>query len=655
MAQLKMEPVPHLKIERNGFNLSFEKAFDMQQGVLIPTAIYDCVPGDNFNLGIQSLIRTSPLIRPAATFGLKRKSASFFVSYRTLWKDFEKFYSGGRTGDKHYNLPSFSLTSDSDVSVVGSVLDYMDLPIRETSGDFGSHLINAFYLLAYIKIWNDYFRNPTIDVEIDVYEREIYTQGNDTPLKFIEQQYTFEGITTTRIQHFIAWSFAYMRNIIPSTARPRTQPNDKGLYTKYANDPAEYSFNFKYTKDGANYTIPAYMPAFVNLPRDLFTSALPTAQAGIPPSLGLDGSINGLGFGKNSFVDVVTAATGPTTKLGYGAVVGNFDTGVYAPDGYQHVGLSSLNKGDLSGYLPSNIETNVRISGSPSTSNHTGNPLRIFGEQLNKISSGTSSLSISGIYPRELRLIFGLDLRQQLRNLTGNRFKDILYGYYGVTLPDYRLQMAEYIGGSQQDIFTSEVIQTSETSNTPLGSLGGHQISSSSDYHGSYFVREPGCIMNLMWITSQTVYAQGLRRDFRKFHLDDFFFSSFENLGDQEIYKEEVAMYPSTGNLNRSIFGFCPRYSEYKYYDNKICGHLRSTEKFWTQARLFNVDDISSDLGLYLNSSFIKPNLLGLNRIYQSLETNPYSMYNYIVKMVNKTVAFRPMKSNSIGMLIDHF
>ena len=103
MAQLRFNGgQPHLTLDRNSFNLSNYTMFDVDQGRLVPTAVYDCVPGDRFNLGTSYLVRTTPLVKPAFTVDLKCKSASFFVPYRIIWKDFENFFSGGRTGTKDY-------------------------------------------------------------------------------------------------------------------------------------------------------------------------------------------------------------------------------------------------------------------------------------------------------------------------------------------------------------------------------------------------------------------------------------------------------------------------------------------------------------------------------------------------------------------------
>lgn len=632
MSQLKMNNgMPQLKLTRSSHNLSNTTCFDVEQGWLVPTAVYDCVPGDRFNLGSQALIRTTALIKPAFTVNLQAKSASFFVAYRTIWKAFEDFFSGGRSGNAKIPLPVFNI---NDELLQYSIFDYFGLPCKSsnptnTTTPKTSEYINALYLLAYLKIWNDYFRNPSLDIEIDVINLTIYKPNDDTaydfskhtvPFDFVHNGISYMGASVTI---FLRWCFGLISNTISLDRLTSDVINSNSP------NPPDWQSR-KYSR-----------PALVNLPRDLFTSALPTASSSDPVSLGISGGVSSspiTGKGRSEIRFPLSDA---------------FDgLGLETYNGF--VGAAPLTKGTLD--LKTNSE-GTTIVGAPSTGVVKG---RIFADIPDiasglsvKISGGFSS----GIYPRELRLVFGLDLKQQIRNLSGNRYQDLLKAFYGVTTRDYRLNLAEYIGGSRYPIYTSEVLQTSETSNTPLGDQAGHAIGSGNSSHGSYFVEELGCILNLFWINSENVYAQELRRDWRKFSINDYFFPMFEKLGDQELLQEEICytITPNSSNIiytNNRIFGFVPRYSEYKFYNNTVKGGFRGNYRYWNQARFFELD--SNEVALYLNSSFIKPNPVTFNRIFQTID-NDYTLKSYQVKFVNNTIAFRPMEENTIGYLIDHF
>ena len=647
MAKLKFNGgSPELKLDRSSFNLSNFTMFDCEQGQLIPTASYDCVPGDKFNLSTSSLVRTTPLIKPAYTVDLMQKTASFFVAYRTLFKDFEEFFSGGRTGNKIVPLPVFHVQkffgnlSSGGRSTLYSILDYFGLPTFESNPKLHDKpdFFNAFYLLAYIKIWNDYFRNPSIDIEVDVLEFSIYYPLSDEKISasVVNRTFPFNGqfFNGLDVSAFIAAVFNIVNGNIPSSHRFSDQ------------------FTFEDVVKACTKSRFSLDPFKVNLNRDLFTSALPTYSNVEPVSLGLTGSLSSggelfdhAGFAQLSMNEYDSTFFNSPTTLTYGI-------------GHDLV-LAKINAKNMqsSTGLP-----NIAFSLDTSTTRAAG----VSGDSLNSmlLPNATLPLSISGIYPRELRLVFGLDLKQQLRNLTGSRYKNLLKAFYGVTVRDYRLNLAEYIGGSRQPVYISEVLQTSESAATPLGEQGGHAIASGYGKHGSYFVEELGCIINLFWINSTSLYTQGLRRDWRKFLLDDFFFSGFENLGDQEIFQEELIYTfgaSSTADsssiaYNQKIFGFAPRYSEYKFYNDTVVGGFRGNYRYWTQARIFGIKDITGNPQGYpaLSPEFIKPDFLQNNRIFQTIDAD-YTLKPFLVKFENRTIAFRPMKQSSIGYLIDHF
>ena len=627
MSQLKMnDGMPQLKLTRSSHNLSNTTCFDVEQGWLVPTAVYDCVPGDRFNLGSQALIRTTALIKPAFTVNLQAKSASFFVAYRTIWKPFEDFFSGGRSGNAKIPLPVFNI---NDELLQYSIFDYFGLPCKSsnpinTSAPNTSEYINALYLLAYLKIWNDYYRNPSLDIEIDVYNLTIYKPNDDTPYDFssftVPFDFAHNGISYigASVTIFLRWCFGLISNTVSIDSLT------SDVFTSNSPNPPSWQQR-KYSR-----------PALVNLPRDLFTSALPTASSSDPVSLGISGGISGTSITGTSRTNLKTSVVEPSAGLGLAIRDGELR-------------LAQLDIGTLK------LDTNGNLTGMPSTGS-VYTSLFVRGSDVAKnLSVNISGNYSSGIYPRELRLVFGLDLKQQIRNLSGNRYQDLLKAFYGVTTRDYRLNLAEYIGGSRYPIYTSEVLQTSETANTPLGDQAGHAIGSGNAFHGSYFVEELGCILNLFWINSENIYAQEFRRDWRKFSINDYFFPMFEKLGDQELLQEEVCylISPPTGSsFNSRIFGFVPRYSEYKFYNNTVKGGFRGNYKYWSQARFFTLTPDETKLNL--NSSFIKPNTVIFNRIFQTID-NDYTLKPYQVKFVNNTIAFRPMEENTIGYLIDHF
>lgn len=639
---------PSLKLDRSSFNLSNFTMFDCEQGQLIPTAVYDCVPGDKFNLSSSSLVRTTPLVKPAFTVDLMQKTASFFVAYRTIYKDFEDFFSGGRTGNKIVPLPVININyiinsiTYNNRSSVNSILDYFGLPIKDSNPSYSelgsADYINAFYFLAYIKIWNDYFRNPSIDIEVDVLEFSIYYPQDDMPVKanVTNTSFVFNGqnIQVLDITPFVLAVFNIVNGHIPSSTKLSDNFDNTSVIAA-CTDNLVYLDPFK-----------------VNLNRDLFTSALPTFSNVDPVSLGLSGAVGDALFSSGR-VNVTLKAGGADGP----SIIRNSPGGIPGTIPFPSLSVT-LPELPETGFVPDgtyDITTNA--IGVPEAIRSHFDPI-----VLNSFTSG--NLSLSGIYPRELRLVFGLDLNQQLRNLTGSRYQDLLKAFYGVTVRDYRLNLAEYIGGSRQPVYISEVLQTSETGSTPLGEQGGHAIASGYGKHGSYFVEELGCIINLFWINSTSLYTQGVRRDWRKFLLDDFFFSAFENLGDQEIFQEELVYTfgssaqsaSSSSSYNQNIFGFSPRYSEYKFYNDTVVGGFRGNYRYWTQARIFGIKDVSGELQGYpvLSPEFIKSDFSQNNRIFQTIDAD-YTLKPYLVKFENRTIAFRPMKQNSIGYLIDHF
>ena len=83
---------------RSVFNLSYEKKFTADMGQLIPVMCDEVIPGDKWKIGNQMIIRFQPLVAPIL-HEVNVFVHYFFVPYRLLWTDWEKFITKGTDGN----------------------------------------------------------------------------------------------------------------------------------------------------------------------------------------------------------------------------------------------------------------------------------------------------------------------------------------------------------------------------------------------------------------------------------------------------------------------------------------------------------------------------------------------------------------------------
>lgn len=84
--------VPKVKnhVSRNAFDLSQRRIFSSKCGEILPCFIQDCLPGDKFRVNAATFSRTAPL-NTAAFARLKQYYNFYFVPYRLLYRDFPSF------------------------------------------------------------------------------------------------------------------------------------------------------------------------------------------------------------------------------------------------------------------------------------------------------------------------------------------------------------------------------------------------------------------------------------------------------------------------------------------------------------------------------------------------------------------------------------
>lgn len=216
----------------------------------------------------------------------------------------------------------------------------------------------------------------------------------------------------------------------------------------------------------------------------------------------------------------------------------------------------------------------------------------------------------------------------------GARYTESILSHFGVRSSDARLQRPEFIGGTQTPIRISEVLQTSATASepTPQGNMSGHAIGVGGNGGFKFYCEEHGYIIGIMSVLPKSAYQQGIPKHFKKFDKFDYYWPSFAHLGEQPIYNYEIYADSSDG-LDDDVFGYTPRYAEYKYIPSTVHGNFRNTLDFWHAGRIF-----SSRPALNNNFIICKPD--EVDRIFAVTTGTMEQMY---IQVFNQVKARRPM------------
>nr|DAH92125.1 MAG TPA: Major capsid protein [Microviridae sp.] len=186
-----------------------------------------------------------------------------------------------------------------------------------------------------------------------------------------------------------------------------------------------------------------------------------------------------------------------------------------------------------------------------------------------------------------LRAANSLQQWLERNNIAGNRYADQIKAHFGVMPSDAVTQRAIYLGSSSSLIYNHSVYQTNNAgdvvgdgSPNPFTSVGSKYSapigSDKSSLVGDFSVTEFGYLMVIGSIVPDAVYATGVNRDFFRLQIGDFAFPLLQGVGDQPIYKAELANVGVDGNTMDAMetFGYTQRFAEYKFMEDEVHGGL---------------------------------------------------------------------------------
>ena len=258
------------------------------------------------------------------------------------------------------------------------------------------------------------------------------------------------------------------------------------------------------------------------------------------------------------------------------------------------------------------------------------------GQKLGSLQGQVESVTIN-----ELRKASALQVWLETMARGGSRYREQILTIFGERIPDYTVQVPQYLGGGKTPIMISEVLSTyqseADTQNDrPQGDMSGHALGLGEGLGFQQSFDEHGIILGLCRVIPKSSYVQGLSKFWQKFDKFDHYFPQFANLGEQEVHNKEIFI-KGNKDTDDQVFGYQQRYAEYKYSQNRIAGDFRDTLAHWELSRRF--DDYP-----LLNQSFIECDEVEVNRIFALKDAPEDKIW---ISLYHKVDALRPMPYHS--------
>ena len=141
--------------------LSHQVKQSMNMGYLVPNMLVETLPTDHFKINSNHLIRFMPMLAPMM-HQVDIYQHFWYCPKRLLWDGFQDFITGGELGD---DAPVYPYVQYNEKFVKSSLPDYLGLPtdIPVVKGT----RIDAMPFSMYAFIWNEFYRDQTLNSELD--------------------------------------------------------------------------------------------------------------------------------------------------------------------------------------------------------------------------------------------------------------------------------------------------------------------------------------------------------------------------------------------------------------------------------------------------------------------------------------------------------
>lgn len=292
---------------------------------------------------------------------------------------------------------------------------------------------------------------------------------------------------------------------------------------------------------------------------DYFTSCLPAPQKGDPVTIGqLIPDLPVIPDLETDNTDLI--------KSEMHAFPFNVNSGDFSKTGWSNRVLTYSSSVDRPGRNGISVATDSIKPGDSYNGQYVMTP-------TNLLAKGGLS---SQIDINSLRLAFAT---QQLLEIDskGTRLNEILLNHFGVTSPDARIDRPELLNAHRIPINIHQIVQTSQSADTPLGTTSAMSITADTDKSFFKSFTEHGYLIGLAVARYPHSYCQGVAKFWDRTDRLDYYFPVFANIGEQPVLNREL--YAEEESWDSRAFGYQEAWSDLRYRPNRVTSEMRPNAK----------------------------------------------------------------------------
>lgn len=554
-------------MKRHAHNLSHTVTSTNNMGLCYPHDIIEVFPGDSFKIEAKNLTRFLAQVAPTmhdVFVGVDTYQVPWRQLFDKLGLSWDDFLTGGEDGTTSVLLPTITIPDEGFEP--GGLADWLGYPTNYVNPETGEKVIvgaglelNALPIVAYMHVINENYRDQNFIKKLDLTKYEEFLFGTYEFQDASGQPLGYEFLRNGLFPK--AWSRDYYGRALPNTQRGPVATLPLGEMASLTPEMAPVVTGQVAAAQYTGETVTVYANA-----------------------MGL--SYNDLGSGK-SFVLSKNQTVSNSQVLYLFTSIQSNDTRVIAVVGNNSVKLQLQSK---SGSNWVNVaDSQLGVGSIDITSDSTITSYSTYAD-LSEVNANLANATAANMIA--FRLAARMQRFGEVLQQAGARAVEFTLAMFGVRIPDGRVQRPIFHGSFRLPVIFSEVLQTSQTSDTsPQGNLAGHGITGGKNAPIHIKVLEHGYIISIMHIMPRSQFQNITPRYLLRKNRWDIPNPIFQHVGEQGLKRVEI--YPNTDKPDEN-FGYVPRYSELSHVPSTLHGHMKDTFLHWTMARVYDTEPVLS-------------------------------------------------------------